>query len=156
AKAQIESQSSGHEAARRRSFSVRSIRGFIKMKIQSIDHVQLAMPPGQEERAREFFIGILGFEEVAKPEALAGRGGAWFKSGGANIHVGAENEFRPATKAHPALVVEGLDEIIRRCESARLPVVPAEEFGGWRRVHISDPFGNRIELMEKGGGETRG
>ncbi|HMG37068.1 MAG TPA: VOC family protein [Blastocatellia bacterium] len=119
------------------------------MKVHSIDHVQLAIPPGQEDRARDFYVDILGFTEAPRPEPLSERKGAWFTSGNANIHVGVENDFRPALKAHPALVVDGLDEVIKRCEIAGLPVTPAEELTGWRRVHISDPFGNRIELMEK-------
>ncbi len=76
-----------------------------KMKILSFDHVQLAMPTGEEEKARAFYSGILGLEEVAKPPELAKRGGAWFKAGDVALHLGVEADFRPARKVHPALLV---------------------------------------------------
>lgn len=118
------------------------------MKILRLDHVQLAIPPGAECAARSFYSGILGFEEVPKPTAMASRGGCWFKSDDVQIHAGIEEDFRPAKKAHPALVVEGLDAIVARCQAAGLPTKADADFGGFRRVHIFDPFGNRIELME--------
>lgn len=118
------------------------------MGVLSIDHVQLAMPPGSEVRARGFYSEVLGMREVPKPEALAGRGGCWFASGAAQVHLGVEEDFRPAKKAHPALVVEGLDEILSRCERAGRPVNPDKEIDGRRRVHVFDPFGNRLELIE--------
>jgi catechol 2,3-dioxygenase-like lactoylglutathione lyase family enzyme len=118
------------------------------MKVLQIDHVQLAMPPGNEERARGFYGDVLGMTEIPKPGALAGRGGCWFASGAAQVHLGVEEDFRPAKKAHPALVVEGLDEILARCEAAGLQSRPDAEIDGRRRVHVFDPFGNRLELME--------
>jgi catechol 2,3-dioxygenase-like lactoylglutathione lyase family enzyme len=118
------------------------------MKILRLDHVQLAIPPGAESAARSFYSGILGLEEVPKPTALTNRGGCWFKSGDVQIHTGIEEDFRPAKKAHPALVVENLDVIVARCRAAGLPTKPDADFSGFRRVHIFDPFGNRIELME--------
>jgi catechol 2,3-dioxygenase-like lactoylglutathione lyase family enzyme len=117
-------------------------------KILSIDHVQLAMPKGSEARARSFYRDLLGMKEIVKPEALAGRGGCWFASGEAQVHLGVEEDFRPAKKAHPALVVEGLDEILARCKAAGLPTNPDAEMDGRRRVHAFDPFGNRLELIE--------
>ena len=83
-----------------------------------------------------------------KPEPLAGRGGCWFASGEAQVHLGVEEDFRPAKKAHPALGVEGLDEILARCEAAKLTIKPEAEINGRRRVHVFDPFGNRLELIE--------
>jgi catechol 2,3-dioxygenase-like lactoylglutathione lyase family enzyme len=118
------------------------------MKVLHIDHVQLAMPPGSEVRARGFYCDVLGMREIPKPEALAGRGGCWFASGAAQVHLGVEEDFRPAKKAHPALVVHGLNEILARCEAAGLPSKPDAEIDGRRRVHVSDPFGNRLELIE--------
>lgn len=118
------------------------------MGIVGIDHVQLAMPAGGEEAARRFYGDVLGFEEVPKPAALAGRGGAWFRSGGVHLHLGVEPDFRPARKAHPALRVEGLTALIVRCVNAGHPVERDVPLPGLERVHVADPFGNRIELLE--------
>lgn len=118
------------------------------MGIVGIDHVQLAMPAGGEEAARRFYGDVLGFEEVPKPAALAGRGGAWFRSGSVHLHLGVEPDFRPARKAHPALRVEGLTALIVRCVNAGHPVERDVPLPGLERVHVADPFGNRIELLE--------
>jgi catechol 2,3-dioxygenase-like lactoylglutathione lyase family enzyme len=117
-------------------------------RILSIDHVQLAMPKGSEDRARSFYREALGMKEIPKPDALAGRGGCWFASGEAQVHLGVEDDFRPAKKAHPALAVEGLDEILARCEAAGVQIKPDAKFDGRKRVHVFDPFGNRLELIE--------
>jgi catechol 2,3-dioxygenase-like lactoylglutathione lyase family enzyme len=119
------------------------------MPILSLDHVQLAIPEGGEKRAREFYAGTLGLLEVEKPAAMAGRNSIWFAAGAVNLHLGIEPEFHPAKRAHPALVVEGLDEILASCERAGLPTRPDTCFNGFRRFHIFDPFGNRLELMER-------
>lgn len=117
-------------------------------KVLSIDHVQLAMPKGSENRARSFYRDVLGMNEIPKPDPLAGRGGCWFGSGETQVHLGVEEDFRPAKKAHPALVVQGLNEILARCEAAGLPTKPDAQIDGRRRVHVFDPFGNRLELIE--------
>lgn len=119
------------------------------MAIIGLDHVQLAMPAGGEDEARGFYSGLLGFEEIAKPANLARRGGAWFAAGGARVHLGVEPEFRPARKAHPALLVDALGALVERLEAAGLTVVRDEPLDGYERVYVADPFGNRIELMEK-------
>jgi catechol 2,3-dioxygenase-like lactoylglutathione lyase family enzyme len=119
------------------------------MPILSLDHVQLAIPVGGESRAREFYTGILGLLEVEKPAEMAGRNSIWFAAGAANLHFGIEPDFHPAKRAHPALVVEGLDEILVLCERAGLSTRPDTSFYGFRRVHVFDPFGNRLELMER-------
>jgi catechol 2,3-dioxygenase-like lactoylglutathione lyase family enzyme len=119
------------------------------MSILSLDHVQLAIPVGGEDRAREFYTGILGLSEVEKPAPMAGRNSIWFAAGTANVHLGIEPDFHPAKRAHPALVVEGLDGILALCERAGLPTRPDTSFYGFRRVHVFDPFGNRLELMER-------
>jgi len=121
----------------------------MQVKVQNIDHVQLAMPPGEEERARSFYAGVLGLTEVPKPADLAKRGGAWFEQGAVKIHLGVEADFRPARKAHPALIVEGLAEIIARCTRLGYATKPDVAVDGYRRIHVDDPFGNRIELMER-------
>lgn len=117
-------------------------------RLTGIDHVQLAMPIGQEQSAREFYGGVLGLVEVAKPTSLAGRGGAWFETGALKLHLGVEPEFRPAKKAHPALLVDNLKAVVRKLDAAGIAVVASEPIEGFDRVHLSDPFGNRIELLE--------
>jgi catechol 2,3-dioxygenase-like lactoylglutathione lyase family enzyme len=117
--------------------------------VRNIDHVQLAMPPGEEERARTFYAGVLGLTEVPKPAELAKRGGVWFENGAVKIHLGVEADFRAARKAHPALIVEGLAEIIARCTRLGYATKPDVAIDGYRRIHVDDPFGNRIELMER-------
>ena len=118
------------------------------MRIIAIDHVQLSMPVGEEARAKEFYADILGLKQVPKPEALALRGGAWFENDKVKVHLGVENGFRPARKAHPAFIVDGIDELIAVLNSKGYLVTVAEPMPGIERVHVDDPFGNRIELME--------
>jgi len=119
------------------------------MPILDLDHVQVAIPTGGEDRARKFYRGILGFTEVEKPSVMAGRNSIWFVAGPVNLHLGIESDFHAAKRAHPAFVVDGLDEIVSACESAGLAAKPDTSFNGFRRVHVSDPFGNRLELMER-------
>ena len=119
------------------------------MRILAFDHVQLAMPPGAEDSARAFYAGVLGFAEVPKPAPLASRGGVWFSAGPVHLHLGVEKDFRPARKAHPALQVEHLSELIAKCEHAGCPVTHDGSLPEIRRVFIRDPFGNRIEFIER-------
>lgn len=117
--------------------------------IVGLDHVQVAMPAGQEPAAREFYAGVLGMTEVPKPAALAARGGCWFESGTAVLHLGVEEPFAPARKAHPALLVTDLDTMQARLEDAGHACVRADgEIPGVRRCHTHDPFGNRVELQQ--------
>jgi catechol 2,3-dioxygenase-like lactoylglutathione lyase family enzyme len=118
------------------------------MPVCRIDHVQLAMPTGREEEARAFYTGLLGITEQQKPEHLAQRGGCWFENGDLKIHLGVEADFRPARKAHPALLVDGLPELVAQLRAADVPVRDDEPLEGYRRVYVEDPFSNRIELME--------
>ena len=118
------------------------------MRIRTIDHVQLAMPPGMESEARAFYEGILGIPEVAKPENLAKRGGCWFVRGALKVHLGVEQDFRPARKAHPALLVEDLPSLKVLIEAAGYSLRMDEPVEGYDRIYVEDPFGNRIELME--------
>src|SRR5262245_42106429 len=104
-----------------------------KPRVLALDHVQVAMPIGQEDRARAFYRDILGMQEVAKPAVLASRGGCWFSSEAAQVHVGVEADFRPAQKARPGLVVSGMNEIIAGCAAAGLTVKPDEAIDGRRR-----------------------
>ena len=120
------------------------------MKIISIDHVQLAMPAGEEEKARSFYINLLGFVEIPKPAELAKRGGAWFESGNVQLHLGVEADFRAARKAHPAFIVDDLAALIAKVQSNGFETDTSQPpLDGYKRAHVFDPFGNRIELMEK-------
>jgi catechol 2,3-dioxygenase-like lactoylglutathione lyase family enzyme len=120
------------------------------MKILSIDHVQIAMPTGEEEKARGFYIGLLGFSEIPKPPELAKRGGAWFQSENVQLHLGVEADFKPARKAHPALLVDDLDSLITKVQTSGYETDTSQPpLDGYKRAHVFDPFGNRIELMEK-------
>jgi catechol 2,3-dioxygenase-like lactoylglutathione lyase family enzyme len=118
------------------------------MRIVRLDHVQLAMPPGGEERARSFFGEALGIPEVPKPLELAKRGGCWFERGELKIHLGVEKGFRPARKAHPALEVSDLPALVARLQALGYAVKEDEPLEGFLRVYVDDPFGNRIELLE--------
>lgn len=120
------------------------------MGIYALDHVQLAMPVGGEEQARAFFGGVLEMTEIPKPAVLAARGGVWFAAGAVQLHLGVEAEFRPARKAHPALLVDDLDAMLAQLRAANVPISDNEPpLEGYRRVYIHDPFGNRIELMAR-------
>jgi catechol 2,3-dioxygenase-like lactoylglutathione lyase family enzyme len=116
--------------------------------IVAIEHVQLAMPPGMEHAARAFYEGLLGIPEVPKPANLAKRGGAWFECGSLKIHLGVEADFRPARKAHAALLVNDLAALIVQLKGHGVNVIEDDPLEGYLRVYVADPFGNRIELME--------
>ena len=118
------------------------------MTVVAIDHVQLAMPEGGEVSAQEFYEGLLGLSRVPKPVHLELRGGCWFENGSVKVHLGVEADFRPARKAHPALVVDGLDRLIARLRAAGVTVRDGEPIETHHRAYADDPFGNRIELIE--------
>jgi len=118
------------------------------MKIAALHHVQLAMPKGGENAARAFYQGLLGLEEVAKPPILAARGGVWFESGAVRVHLGIEDDFRPARKAHPAFEVDGVADLLAHLEAEGVGVVRDENLPGFVRGYVEDPFGNRIELLQ--------
>jgi catechol 2,3-dioxygenase-like lactoylglutathione lyase family enzyme len=117
--------------------------------ITGFDHVQVAMPPGEEAAARAFYADLLGMTELPKPPILAARGGCWFTSGIAVLHLGVEASFTPARKAHPALLVEDLDGLATTLTGAGYACTPADgEIPGSHRFHTHDPFGNRIEFQQ--------
>jgi catechol 2,3-dioxygenase-like lactoylglutathione lyase family enzyme len=118
------------------------------MHLERIDHVQLAMPAGEEDRARAFYAGLLEIPEVPKPKTLAARGGAWFESGSVRVHLGVDPDFRPAKKAHPAFRVRDLAALVERLHGAGVETVEDHRLPGYSRVYVNDPFGNRLELME--------
>lgn len=116
-----------------------------------VHHVQLACPAGTEDALRAFYVGVLGFEEVPKPPALAARGGCWFRRDGVELHLGVEAGFRPARKAHPGLLVADLDGWAARLTAAGAPVTFDDGFPGMRRFYTEDPNGNRIEVLTPAG-----
>jgi len=118
------------------------------MRVQRIEHVQLAMPLGGEPLARTFYGELLGIPETPKPLHLAARGGCWFEDGDLKVHLGVEPDFRPARKAHPALLVTDLPGLRSVLAAAGVDIVEDEPLDGVDRVYVSDPFGNRLELME--------
>ncbi len=118
------------------------------VSVLGIDHVQVAAPEGCEPEARAFYGGLLGLEELVKPESLQGRGGCWFRAGAQELHVGVDRPFAPARKAHPGLVVSDLDELAGRLAAAGVTVEADDALPGAKRFHASDPFGNRLEFRE--------
>jgi catechol 2,3-dioxygenase-like lactoylglutathione lyase family enzyme len=113
-----------------------------------IHHVLLSCPAGSEDALRSFYGGVLGLAEIEKPPALARRGGCWFRGHGIELHLGVEADFRPARKAHPGLLVRGIDEWAARLTAAGYPVAFDDEFPGMRRFYSEDPHGNRLEFLE--------
>jgi catechol 2,3-dioxygenase-like lactoylglutathione lyase family enzyme len=119
------------------------------MTIIGIDHVQLAMPEGQEEQARRFYRDVLGVTERQKPADMAKRGGCWFENDRVKIHLGVEKNFRAAVKAHPGLLVDDLAAVSERCRNGGYEIQQGPAIEGFDRIFVSDPFGNRIELLQQ-------
>ncbi|MDF3301659.1 VOC family protein [Streptomyces tropicalis] len=117
----------------------------------AVDHVQLAAPPGTEDALRAYYAGALGMTEVPKPPALAARGGCWFEAGAVRLHLGAEDGFRPARKAHPGLRVADIDAYAARLAAHGAPVAWDDALPGHRRFYSEDPVGNRLEFLEPAG-----
>jgi catechol 2,3-dioxygenase-like lactoylglutathione lyase family enzyme len=114
-----------------------------------LHHMQIAMPRDAEPQARAFFVDVLGMTEVPKPEVMARRGGAWFRAGGVELHLGAEDDFVPDRKGHPGILVDDLDDVAARLTRADWPVRWDDDFPGFRRFYANDPFGNRMEFLEE-------
>jgi catechol 2,3-dioxygenase-like lactoylglutathione lyase family enzyme len=120
--------------------------------ISGLDHVQVSCPAGSEDRLRAFYGGLLGMTELAKPAALATRGGVWFRAGQCELHCGVEADFRPAGEAHPGIAVSdgpALDDLAARCVAAGHEVTWSDDIPGVRRFHVADPVGNRLELLTR-------
>lgn len=113
-----------------------------------LHHVLLAMPPGREPEARRFFGDVLRMDEVDKPSELAKRGGVWFRSGALELHLGVEEGFVPARKAHPGILTDDLDAVAERLDAAGFEVQPDDDLPGYRRFHVHDCFGNRLEFLQ--------
>ena len=115
-----------------------------------LHHVQVSCPEGGEDDARRFYGDVLGIPEVEKPPVLAARGGCWFRADGVEVHVGVEEGFEPARKAHPAFVLDdvaALEQVAVRAEQGGFPVTWDADFPGYRRFHTADGNGNRVELL---------
>jgi len=122
----------------------------VRNQFSRLDHVQLAIPAGMEDVARAFYVGLLGFEERAKPPELRQRGGAWFSSGDVVVHLGVDPDFRAAKKAHPAFRCAEYESLIRYLGANGVEIVPDDlPFEGKEHCYIADPFGNRIELIAR-------
>ena len=113
-----------------------------------LHHVQLAIPPGGEEACRGFWGGVLGMAELEKPPVLAARGGCWFRGGALEVHLGVEEPFAPARKAHPGVLVTGLRALAEHLADAGHEVRWDDDFPGHDRFYSEDPFGNRLEFLE--------
>lgn len=113
-----------------------------------LDHAQLAIPPGAEARCDEFYVSLLGFHALVKPPLLAARGGRWYQRDDAVLHLGVQEGFSPATKAHPALMIDTYDEVVACLRDAGIEIRPDESIPGTRRCHVDDPVGNRLELID--------
>jgi catechol 2,3-dioxygenase-like lactoylglutathione lyase family enzyme len=120
------------------------------VEIVGLDHIQLAMPAGCEEAGRQFYVGCLGLREVRKPASLSSRGGCWFVGPGMAIHLGVENDFAPALKAHLAFRVADLEAARKALLAAGAPVVEDTSLEGVRRFYSEDVFGNRLEFTQSG------
>ena len=118
------------------------------MKFTALHHILLTMPVGDDDLARRFYGEVLGLAEVSPPPVLARRGYIWFRAGSVEIHVGGDEEFQPARRGHPAVQVEGLEEVAASCDAGGFPVRFDENLPGYKRFFVFDPFGNRLEFLE--------
>lgn len=116
--------------------------------VLGLDHVQVAMPRGEEDRARSFYADLLGLNEIPKPDAMAGRGGMWFQCGQLQLHLGIEEPFSPARKAHPALRIRAYENLLAKLVASGYAVARDTMLSDVSRAFVSDPFGNRIELID--------
>jgi catechol 2,3-dioxygenase-like lactoylglutathione lyase family enzyme len=120
----------------------------MNVHVSGIDHIQIAAPEGCEAAAREFYGSLLGMQELEKPESLRSRGGCWFQCGSQQLHIGVQQDFRPAKKAHPAFVTVNLDELRKALLARGIKVSDDHSIPSARRFHSEDPWGNRLEFME--------
>jgi catechol 2,3-dioxygenase-like lactoylglutathione lyase family enzyme len=120
----------------------------VDFSFERLHHVQLAIPPGSEDVCRAFWGELLGLTELAKPPVLAGRGGCWFRGGGLEVHLGVEDGFTPARKAHPGILVSELSALADRLTATGVAITRDDTFPGFHRFYADDPFGNRLEFMQ--------
>ncbi|TYB48623.1 VOC family protein [Actinomadura chibensis] len=118
-----------------------------------VHHVQIAVPPGSEDECRAFYVDALGMREIRKPPVLAARGGLWVRADALEIHLGVEQDFRPAAKAHPGIYVEDLDGLAARLAKHNVDVAWDDDFPGHRRFYVHDNLGNRLEFLQRDGSQ---
>jgi catechol 2,3-dioxygenase-like lactoylglutathione lyase family enzyme len=118
------------------------------MTVYGIAHVQIPIPIGGEDAARSFYGSVLGMPEIPKPQSLLDRGGVWFECGRQELHCGVESAA-PDTRRHPALLTDDLDRIRVQLQRAGFEVNFDRDIPGYRRFYTRDPFGNRIEVMQR-------
>ncbi|XID92024.1 VOC family protein [Paenibacillaceae bacterium WGS1546] len=120
-----------------------------------LDHVQLAEWEGCELAARKFYGEDLGWPEIPKPESLRKRGGVWFLCGAHQVHIGVQPDFAPAKKAHPAFEVRNLERLRKRLNALGIETTrdSSREEENVQRIFVHDPFGNRLEFLEREGRE---
>ncbi|WP_170287580.1 VOC family protein [Aquibacillus halophilus] len=121
----------------------------MSFKFKGIEHIQLAAPLQSEKQARQFFSELLEMEEIEKPETLKQNGGVWFRCGKQEIHIGIEKDFSPAKKAHPGLVVENINKLKDLLIQNNIKIIEDNRLPGYNRFYVNDPFGNRLEFLEK-------
>jgi catechol 2,3-dioxygenase-like lactoylglutathione lyase family enzyme len=120
----------------------------MKIKIKRLDHIQICIPTGMEDEARKFYTDILNFTEIEKPEALKPNGGLWYQAGDIQLHIGTEDEINNS-KRHPAFEIEELLRVKEYLRSKNTEIKEEIPIPGIRRFSFRDPFGNRIEYLEK-------
>jgi catechol 2,3-dioxygenase-like lactoylglutathione lyase family enzyme len=135
---------------RRRKLALRdhAILTGMNSRVARIDHIQIAAPEGCESAARDFYGSILGMKEVEKPPVLRARGGCWFECGAQQLHIGVEQNFTAAKKAHPAFAVVHLDELRNTLRGRGVTIVDDDSLPDARRFYAQDPWGNRLEFVE--------
>jgi catechol 2,3-dioxygenase-like lactoylglutathione lyase family enzyme len=131
-------------------FRALEAEGASRPAVLRVHHVQLGMPPAREAEAEAFYGAALGLDRVPKPPELEARGGRWFRGPDVEVHLGVEDGFRPSRTAHPAFVVRGLADMRERLAAGGIQTTDDIALAGWARCHVTDPFGNRIELIEPG------
>jgi len=121
-----------------------------KLLILKVQHAQITIPRGAENEARKFYCEFLGLNEIPKPEALLTRGGFWLEVGAFQIHIGTEDDVdRAKTKAHIAYEVENLNAWRERLESNQVKIIESVAIPDYSRFEFRDPFGNRVEFLQK-------
>lgn len=118
--------------------------------IIGLHHAQITVAPGQEQAAREFYCDVLNLLEVPKPAPLRSRGGFWLQVGDRTVHIGLEDGIdRTRTKAHIAYEVTDLSDWRQTIEQQGLEVRDGIPIPGYERFEFRDPFGNRVELIQR-------
>jgi hypothetical protein len=122
------------------------------VRVAAVDHVQLTMPPDREADAEAFYFDVLGFAVLPEPEPLASRGGRWFVCGDVQVHLGVESDFRPARKAHPALRVDGYDDLVKKPDETGASWRWDRDLPGVGRSHVDDHLGVELPRQVDAGG----